>query len=182
LHNPRALERFEEPVSTPHVVPPVVPPARSTDYRIDRLVGVVSDLVSRVDSTQRELDNLQLTLSTPSPADDMSRYRTQGTIPRNSVTGASASCSSTSGTDQYMPELRAAQGTVQHHMPTLPELRADQGAVQPAANSVDSMDLGATAKTNMNSTKSSEGGHIRVVIFILGECAMAPGFCPRYGA
>jgi hypothetical protein len=53
---------LEDPASMPHVVPPV----RSTDDRIDTLVGVVTDLVSRVDSTQRQLDSLQLTLSTHS--------------------------------------------------------------------------------------------------------------------
>jgi hypothetical protein len=62
---------LEEPASTPHVVPPV----RSTDDRIDTLIGVVSDLVSRVDSTQRQLDSLHLTLSTPLPADDVARFR-----------------------------------------------------------------------------------------------------------
>jgi hypothetical protein len=45
---------LEEPTSTPHAVPPV----RSTDDRIDTLVGVMTDLVSRVDSTQCQLDSL----------------------------------------------------------------------------------------------------------------------------
>jgi hypothetical protein len=70
---------LEEPASSPHVVPPV----RSTDDRINTLIGVVTDLVSRVDSTQRQLDSLQLTLSTPPPADDMARFRAQGAIPRS---------------------------------------------------------------------------------------------------
>jgi hypothetical protein len=83
---------LEDPASTPHVVPP----ARSTDDRIDTLIGVVSDLVSRVDSTQRQLDSLQLTLATPSSADDMARFRAQGAIPRTSAAGAPASCPPTS--------------------------------------------------------------------------------------
>jgi hypothetical protein len=62
---------LEEPALTPQIAPPV----RSTDDRIDTLIGVVSDLVSRVDSTQ-------LTLSTPLPADDMAHFRAQGAIPR----------------------------------------------------------------------------------------------------
>jgi hypothetical protein len=61
---------LEEPASTPQMPPPV----RSTDDRIDTLIGVVSDLVSRVDSTQRQLNTLQLTLSTsPLPADQATR-------------------------------------------------------------------------------------------------------------
>jgi hypothetical protein len=147
---------LEEPASTPHVVPP----AWSTDDRIDTLVGVVIDLVSRVDSTQCQLDNLQLTLSTPL-ADYMARYSAQGAIPRNSVGRASVLCSSVSWTDQHMPELHAAPGEVQHHMPTLPELCADQGAVQQAAKLVDSMDLGATGNTNINSTKIMRRGWTR---------------------
>jgi hypothetical protein len=41
---------LEQPTSTPHVVPP----ARSTDDRIDTLVGVVTDLVSRVDTASAQ--------------------------------------------------------------------------------------------------------------------------------
>jgi hypothetical protein len=149
---------LEETASTPHVVPPV----RSTDDRIDTLVGVVTDLMSRVDSTQRQLDSLQLTVSTPSPADDMASYRAQGAILRSSATLASVSCSSAS---ESVHELCPAQGAVQHHMHTLPELHADQGPVQQAAKLVDSMDMGATGNTNIICTKTMrlvwtrQGGH-----------------------
>jgi hypothetical protein len=60
-----------------------------------------------------------------------------------------------------MPELRAAQGAVQHHMPTLPELSADKGAVQQAAKLVDSMNLGATGNTNINTARSIMRGWTR---------------------
>jgi hypothetical protein len=129
------------------------PPIRSTDDRIDTLVGVVTDLVSRVDSTQRQLDSLQLTLSTHSPVDDMACFRAQGAIPRCSAAGASASYPSASELDQHS-EPRAAQGAVQNHMPTMPELRTDQGAVQQAAKLVNCMDLGATGITNIHASKT----------------------------
>jgi hypothetical protein len=132
---------LEEPASTPQIAPPV----RSTDDRIDTLIGVVSDLVSRVDSTQRQLDTLQLTLSTPLPADDMAHFRAQGAIPR--------SAPPTNDMSQH-PELSAVQGAVQCHMPTLPELRADQGTVQQAARLVDSLDMGAAGNNAISTTKS----------------------------
>jgi hypothetical protein len=139
---------LEEPASTPQMPPPV----RSTDDRIDTLIGVVSDLVSRVDSTQRQLDTLQLTLSTPLPTDDMAHFRAQGAIPR--------SVPSTKDMSQH-PEQRAAQGAVQCQMPSLPELRADQGAVQQAARLVDSMDMGAAGNTAISTTKSMRRGWTR---------------------
>jgi hypothetical protein len=72
----RSLDINLESLDDMSVLPLVLeePLVRSTDDRIDTLVGVVTDLVLRVDSTQRQLDTLQLTLSTPAPADDMARY------------------------------------------------------------------------------------------------------------
>jgi hypothetical protein len=68
---------------------------RSADDWIDTLVVVVSELVSRVDSTQRQLSSFQLAVSSPSAAVQvhenyhMARFRSQGAINKSP-----ASCSS----------------------------------------------------------------------------------------
>jgi hypothetical protein len=117
----------------------------SSDDHIITLVGVVSELVSRVDSTQQQLSSLQLAVSSPLPAgqashsDDMGHLFSQGEIPKRSADGAPSSCSA------------------EQHIASLAEMRADQSAVRQATQLVDMMDssVPGTNITNSNSTVKS---------------------------
>jgi hypothetical protein len=160
----------------PAVHQPPVRSDRTMDEKIDALVNVVSDLVSRVDATQRQPDSLQLAAATDVSTDqasaDLSRYRSQGAIPKWPAEGAPTSCSS----DQL-----AAMFVVDNQIPSLVEMRANSNAVRQATQLVDSMDSGPAGTTSSNSLKtlrrgwSRQGGDFapRVVIpwpqdFVLG--------------
>jgi hypothetical protein len=149
---------------------------RSTDEKIDALVNVVSDLVSRVDSTQRQLDSLQLasaaTVSTDQASADLDHYRSQGAIPKRPAECASASCSA---------DHQAATFVVDNQVPSLSQMRCNPNAVRQATHIVDSMDAGPSGTTSINSIKtlrrgwSRQGGDFapRVVVpwpqdFVLG--------------
>jgi hypothetical protein len=149
---------------------------RSTDEKIDAVVNVVSDLVSRVDSTQRQLDSLQLAsaaaVSTDQSSSDSDRYQSQGAIPKRPAEGAPASCSL---------DHQAATFAVDNQVPSLALMRSNPNAVRQATQIVDSMDAGPSGTTSINSVKtlrqgwSRQGGDFapRVVVpwpqdFVLG--------------
>jgi hypothetical protein len=136
-------------------MPSAVQPARSdrsTDDRIDALLNVVSDLVSRVDSTQRQLDSLQLasaaTVSTVLASADMDHYRSQGAIPKRPAGCVPAACSG---------DHQAATSQV----PSLSQMRSNTDAVRQATHIVDSMDAGPSGTTSVNTIKTLRRGWSR---------------------
>jgi hypothetical protein len=99
-----------------------------SDDRFDTLLSVVSDLASRVEATQRRLDALHLTASSP---------------PQSAITGAVAP-SPSSGAVPKRPTCAsgygcAASAGIQGDLPHLQDLRADARAVAQANSMVDSM-------------------------------------------
>jgi hypothetical protein len=106
--------------------------------RFDTLLSVVSDLASRVDATQRRLDNLQLSVPLPQATD------TGALMPSPSSGAISKRPACTSGYSC------AASADSQGSVPSLQDLRADPRAVAQATSMVDSMDTAIQGINNSN--------------------------------
>jgi hypothetical protein len=99
------------------------------DDRFDTLLSVVSDLASRVDATQRRLDALHLTASSPpqsASAGAVAPSPSSGAVPKCPACASGYGCAASAGVHGNMPHLQ--------------NLRADTRAMAQANSMVDSME------------------------------------------
>jgi hypothetical protein len=100
-----------------------------SNERFDTLLSVVSDLVSRVDATQRRLDALHLTVSPPAQSADTGAVApspSSRAVPKRSACASGYGCAASAGMHGDLPHLQ--------------DLRADARAVAQANSMVDSME------------------------------------------